>query len=482
MSTEKLVRTIRIGIAPFGETRDIINDIWKRTRAILSEAYKFANEIIRQQVFNDGFVTITRDRISADKKKMAIITEVAQANVDLAIIEDLSLDKDKELAKQISCTLTKEVEKAFVETYGVKYQASPEKSLKLKFPNIPSCVSNTLNQVVYSSYKASQKDCYLGKASIRSYKNTMPVSISDAAITFSEVDGNIILNWNLGKTGEPMQYRIVFGRDRANNRATFDKILKGEIKKCACQIQIKDDKLFLYLPVYDAPKADTLPKIDPSKVVGIDLGINTPAYLSLNDNSESVAVGSKDTFLKIITQMKERRRSIQRNSILTKGGHGRTRKMKALDNLSDKQSNFSDSMNHAISKYVVDWCLSHGAGTIHMENLSNIKANVAKAAIKKNDAKGDAAEANVKPYRLLGDWSYFQLQLYIIYKAKRVGIKVFKINPANTSRICAMCGAMGTRDAKDKTIFNCECGKHIRNADRNAALNIARSTNVIEEC
>ena len=86
-----------------------------------------------------------------------------------------------------------------------------------------------------------------------------------------------------------------------------------------------------------------------------------------------------------------------------------------------------------------------------------------------------------KKKRELGDWSYFQLQEFITYKAKQHGIIVRKVNPYRTSQTCSCCGHWEEGQRVDRDTFICknpECkwfGKKIH-ADLNAAINIAKST------
>jgi IS605 OrfB family transposase len=70
-------------------------------------------------------------------------------------------------------------------------------------------------------------------------------------------------------------------------------------------------------------------------------------------------------------------------------------------------------------------------------------------------------------------WSFLQLRQFIAYEAQDAGVPVILIDPADTSKICHVCGQLGQRDA---LIFSCttfgDC-----DADINASLNIsARDT------
>ena len=83
--------------------------------------------------------------------------------------------------------------------------------------------------------------------------------------------------------------------------------------------------------------------------------------------------------------------------------------------------------------------------------------------------------------RLLGRWSYYELQKDIEYKAKMAGIKVKYIEPAYTSQTCHVCGQRGDRSVRDTFVCtnpDCECHNQPQDADMNAAINIARSKNI----
>ena len=128
--------------------------------------------------------------------------------------------------------------------------------------------------------------------------------------------------------------------------------------------------------------------------------------------------------------------------------------MKPIEILTDKVGNFRDTTNHKYSRYVVDMAIKHNCATIQMEDLSGI-----------------TEDAN----RFLKNWTYFDLQTKIEYKAKEVGITVIKINPEYTSQRCSKCGYISRENRKSQAEFQCiECGFE-ENADYNAAKNISTS-------
>lgn len=73
------------------------------------------------------------------------------------------------------------------------------------------------------------------------------------------------------------------------------------------------------------------------------------------------------------------------------------------------------------------------------------------------------------------NWSFYELQHFITYKAAKYGIEVRKINPYHTSQICSCCGHWEEGQRIDQSHFKCKaCGSEL-NADFNASRNIAMS-------
>ena len=76
---------------------------------------------------------------------------------------------------------------------------------------------------------------------------------------------------------------------------------------------------------------------------------------------------------------------------------------------------------------------------------------------------------------VLRNWSYFELQQFVEYKAKREGIDVKYIDPYHTSQVCNCCGHYEPDQRISQDTFKCaSCGTEM-NADYNASKNIAKS-------
>lgn len=120
-----------------------------------------------------------------------------------------------------------------------------------------------------------------------------------------------------------------------------------------------------------------------------------------------------------------------------------------------------------VSRRIVDFAVKNHAKYINVENLTGY---------------------NTSKF-ILRNWSFYQLQQYITYKAARYGIEVRKINPCYTSQVCSVCGHWEEGQRKSQSVFECanpDCESYTKyeygfNADFNAARNIAMSTLFMEK-
>jgi putative transposase len=110
-------------------------------------------------------------------------------------------------------------------------------------------------------------------------------------------------------------------------------------------------------------------------------------------------------------------------------------------------------LNHKISNKIIKEAKSKKTGIV-LENIKNIRKT---------------AKTNKKFKYALNSWSFYQLRIFIEYKAKLHGIPVAKIDPRYTSKQCSKCGLLGERKGK---IFKCSC-EHVENADVNASFVIS---------
>jgi putative transposase len=120
-------------------------------------------------------------------------------------------------------------------------------------------------------------------------------------------------------------------------------------------------------------------------------------------------------------------------------------------------------LNHKISRKIVDMAQVQHAALV-FEDLGGIRQT------RKQHRSFKYA---------LHSWSFFQLQTFVEYKAKLLGVPVLYVDPAYTSQDCSMCGVRGQRKGKD---FKCPVCGHVDHADVNAAFNIALRQKGMVDC
>ncbi|MFU0823666.1 MAG: RNA-guided endonuclease TnpB family protein [Clostridium sp.] len=248
-----------------------------------------------------------------------------------------------------------------------------------------------------------------------------------------------------------------FNKNDLELRSFLHNVVNEKYKVSESSIEVEGKNLILNLTT-DIP-INKQNEFIPNRVVGVDIGVKIPAYVSLNDvHYIKRAIGSFDDFMRINIQFKKRRERLQRQLKSAKGGRGRNKKLSALNQYQELQKNYNRTYNHYLSSQIVKFALDNKAGQINMELLSMQEA-----------VKGT----------LLQNWSYYQLQQMLEYKAEREGIKVCYVDPYHTSQTCSRCGHYeeGQREKQDE--FICKACGFKANADYNASRNIAMSTKYI---
>lgn len=180
----------------------------------------------------------------------------------------------------------------------------------------------------------------------------------------------------------------------------------------------------------------------PGGTLGVDLGIRNVAVTSTGRKFDGKAV----------REYRENRWRI-RASLQSKGTRGARN---ALRRLSGREARRIAKTNHEIAKAVVAEAVKAGCSLIRMERLKGIRDRT--------------RVPNKHLNRMVGLWSFFQLQQFVRYKAAMQGIAVELVDPAYTSQTCSACGKRGIRDSETFVCTTCDASL---DADLNAARNIA---------
>lgn len=346
-----------------------------------------------------------------------------------------------------------------------------------------------LKDKVLKDYKSDKKEVWKGERSIRTYKKGLPIPFpwndtirleinqknrteeQEKKTRRDNEDYDFYLNWYKG-----LRFRLHFGKDRSNNYQIVKRCFKLD-EFCSDNYQLRTSSIKLVTgkkkPEYYLLLVVNIPQekhsLNNKIVVGVDLGINTPAYVATNVTEDRKAISKREHFLNARMAIKRRFHTLQRLEG-TADGKGRKKKLEPLERMREKERNWVHTQNHRFSRDVVNFAIQVKAATIQMEDLSGYGRDI------------DGTVEEEKKF-LLGKWSYYELQALIEEKALKAGIKVNKVKPAYTSQTCSWCGERGIRDG---TAFYCQnpnCkqhGKNDINADYNAARNIARSTEIVK--
>ena len=122
-----------------------------------------------------------------------------------------------------------------------------------------------------------------------------------------------------------------------------------------------------------------------------------------------------------------------------------------MDNFKSYERNFVKTYNHMVSKEIIKFAIKNKCKYINLEELTK-------------DGFKDT---------VLRNWSYYELQNQIEYKAKRVGITVRYVDPAYTSQKCSNCDNLEEGQRISQAEFKCKKCGYKANADFNGARNIS---------
>ena len=288
---------------------------------------------------------------------------------------------------------------------------------------VPSDIFSCLNQAVAHTFKETVKDLNIGKASLRSYKNNIPMPFSAKSLSnihWDEEDKRFYF------TLFGIPFGVALGRDRSNNQVIVERCISGEYKMCSSSLQIDDakKKMFLLLCV-DIPKEEV--ELKEGKTLYAYLGILNPIVYTVdiqakreeNSGYKVFSIGTKEEFNYRRRQIQEAVRRCQINNRYTAGGKGRERKCQAIDRFHNKENNYVDTKLHTYSRMLVDAAVKNRCDTIYLMHQFPREEKA-----KEDNAKGE-------PF-VLRNWSYYGLKTKIEYKAKQYGISLKEDKAKNT--------------------------------------------------
>lgn len=230
---------------------------------------------------------------------------------------------------------------------------------------------------------------------------------------------------------DKMIFKIRFGNPykSAFLRSEILHFLEGEYKAMGSSLSINNKGKIILSLTMEIPEKKV--KLDENTVCGVSLGFMHPIVCSVNNNFyKKEFIGDYDVFVDTRVRLQEQRRELQKKLKYASSSHGRVKKLRKLDILRKREANFAKTMNHKMSSDIVKFAVKNEAKYINMQDLTSF---------------GKDNRDNIKSgYEFaLRNWSYFQLQQMVTYKAATYGIVVRKISNDNLSDTCSICGAEG---------------------------------------
>lgn len=221
----------------------------------------------------------------------------------------------------------------------------------------------------------------------------------------------------------------------------------GTVARGQADLIVRDGKWYLAV-VIEVPEPPAGP--EPDEWLGVDLGV-------VNLATDSDGTAHSGNAVRAV-----RRRNLQlRRRLQAKGTKSAKRLLKKRRR---KEARYARDVNHCISKKLVGVAKGTGRG-IKLEDLSGIRDRITVKKAQRSD---------------LHSWAFYQLRVFVGYKAALAGVPVVLVDPRNTSRECSKCGHVDKRNRRTRDDFLClRCG-HASPADHNAAINIGRRAAVMQ--
>jgi IS605 OrfB family transposase len=286
--------------------------------------------------------------------------------------------------------------------------------VRKQWPELPSALVQTARDVASEALKRlNYRQCEHKKySSMRLNQRCLRADLKHKFVTISSIEGR--LRFNIKMDSQTNKYK-----DWSTKSATMS---------------YRNGVLILNL-IMESPTPEP---VKPTRILGIDRGINNIAVCSNNQFFNS-------SHLRNVKSRYQYNRAV----IQSKG----TRKARLkLRRLSGRETRFVRDVNHCLSKALVN----SEYDTFALENLKNIPRS----------GKGRVLN------RKLGNWSFHQLQNFLAYKAEAVGKNIVLVNPRNTSRKCSKCGHTEKTNRSGPSFHCKKCGFQL-DADLNASRNIA---------
>ena len=242
-------------------------------------------------------------------------------------------------------------------------------------------------------------------------------------------------------------YQLALLKGQSPTAATLNKTKKGDYYINIC-VDIPTDPTGK-TPVLKSSAPGNRDAQTGRKVIGVDLGRRDIATTSTGKSwSGTILQATRDRYSKVRANIQSKRtRSARR----------------LMRRLSGRENRFQKWLNHNISSQLVRDAKNTNAA-LAFEDLTNIRQSLNEKRRSKTERRGT------------NNWAFYQLRLFVDYKARIAGVPVVFVPPAYTSQTCSRCHHV--HPVKGKSYRNgkkYKCGNcgFEHDADINAAFNIA---------
>ncbi len=263
---------------------------------------------------------------------------------------------------------------------------------------IPTNILSNLNKTLITSFNNNRPEYWKGERSLMNFKRDMAFPFDMELISglhFNEDKKAFCFSLN------KIPFRTYLGKDYTDKRRLLERVIAGETKLCTSHIKLKDGKIF-FLPVFEIEKEKHILK--PEVIAEASLSLEYPIIVKTGNTK--LTIGTKEEFLYRRLAIQAARKRAQVGATYSKSGKGVQRKLKAVQKFRNAESNYVHYRIHVYSRRLIDFCITHQAGTLILLN--------------QEDRMGIAKEEEF----VLRNWSYYELMTKIKYKAEKAGIEL----------------------------------------------------------
>ncbi|KIC62849.1 hypothetical protein [Chryseobacterium taiwanense] len=263
---------------------------------------------------------------------------------------------------------------------------------------IPTDILGSLNNTIQSTFSKNKADYWQGTKSLRNFKKDIPIPLPVKCISKMRYDPEKkAFCFNMFA----IPVKTYLGKDYSDKRLIMERLLKKEIKLCTSQVQLKAGKIF-WLAVFEFEKEKN--HLKPEIIAEASLSLEHPIVAKANN--VRINIGSKEEFLYRRLAIQAGQKRVQDGIAYSRSGNGVKRKQKALYRTENMESRYVSDRLHVYSRQLIDFCIRQQAGTLILK-----------------DQEGKIGIAKDQEF-VLRNWSYYELQTKIKYKAEKAGIEL----------------------------------------------------------